>query len=420
MHPLPHPPTQIIRRNLRLLSLSQALFTCVLQLIPVLGALIVFRMTHSPALAGAAASVSWGGRIVLVYQSGKMMDRFGRIPVLMLGTILSIAGSLAIGVTTLYNSFPGLIVALAVFGLGVGVLGQARIAAADMYPPNQRAEAVGYLLTANVIGSLVAPVFITGANWVAAANAWDAYATPWFLSIVILGMTLLTLNQVRPDPQEIASHLEDYYGPLANSHPVNPIPSNTVVSFTYYPLLTAFIVAALTQGNMTMLMALASLGLEAHGVSVPLISLAITVHVIGMFGFAVPLGRFSDRLGRKKILVAGAALSGLGALLTPLVTDFWTVSFAIFLVGLGWSAATVSTTALISDITTPFERGRAIGANDFASSATALTFPLFGGLLIGLFGYASLGIFGLIASVPPLFAAILLHEVRPGIYAHRR
>lgn len=352
-----------------------------------------------------------------------MMDRFGRRIILILGVALSAAGVVLLGFSALYQSTMGFIIGLVVFGLGTGALQQNRVAVADMYPTTRRAEAVGYLFTASIVGTILATVFVSTTVSLAPILKSDPFVLSYFASLPILAVIAAFIWLIRPDPRDIGKNLQLYYSEenvsdSSGSELTNP-PSIMKI-LAYAPLLIAFISSALAQGNMTMFMSLVTLVLHSHHVDVPLISFSVTIHFFGMYALALFLGRLADRVGRKKVLIGAGLISGIGSLLTPARPDFFIITAGIFLVGLGWSGATVATTALIADVTAPLRRGQVVGANDTFMAIAALTFPFVGGVLIQDFGFLALGFFGFIASVVAVFLPFLLKEVKPGIYAHER
>ncbi len=415
----PIPP--LIRRNTLYLSAAQALHSIILQLNVVLAALVLLQLSGSPALAGLGGGVVWGGRILIVYESGRMMDRFGRRIILILGVALSAGAIVLLGFSALYLSTIGFLTGLVVFGVGTGVMQQNRVAVADMYPTTRRAEAVGSLFTASVVGAILATFFISSAVSVAYLFKFEPFVLSYFASLPILGSIATFIWLVKPDPRDIAKDLHLYYGEAQITHSsgggsANPIPIMKVLA--YVPLLIAFMSSALAQGNMTMIMALVPLVLHSHHIDVPSISLSVTIHFLGMYALALLLGRLADRVGRKKVLIAAGLISGVGSLLTPATPDFWAITVGTFLVGLGWSGATVATTALMADVTEPLKRGQVIGANDTFMAITALIFPFVGGLLIQEFGFIGLGLFGFFASIVAVLLPLGLKEVKPGIYEH--
>ncbi|MFQ5763028.1 MAG: MFS transporter, partial [Candidatus Bathyarchaeia archaeon] len=278
-----------------------------------------------------------------------------------------------------------------------------------------------YLLTASVVGSLAAPVFMGASSTVAGLQGSTVYIVAWFLVAVTLLPGLTSFFMLKPDPQEIAKNLHRYYpASQVSSSTSNVAPTkqrSTREILAFYPVTAAIVAAATTQGVMTMMMALFSLMMAEHGIFLVAISASITIHVIGMFGFSILLGRVADRMGRKKVLASCLVVSAVGALMIPMSQDYWFMTVGIFLVGLGWSGGIVASTAILADSTHPDERGRTIGVNDTISGGAAVSFPIIGGILIGLFGFAALGYASAIATIPALAAILLLREPKPGVYA---
>jgi len=123
-----------------------------------------------------------------------------------------LVGALALGWSMARASFPVFLLGLMLFGLGVGAGQQLCVAAADRYPPNRRAEEVGYVLMGALVGARGGPLLIT------LAAAWsphlrlDPLALSWWLVPVVLLPSLGVVRLIRPDPKEIAANL--LAGPL--------------------------------------------------------------------------------------------------------------------------------------------------------------------------------------------------------------
>ena len=186
------------------------------------------------------------------------------------------------------------------------------------------------------------------------------------------------------------------------------------------PMFAAFLSSSLSQGDMTMMMSLVSLVLQGHGASLTLISVAVTAHIIGMFALSIPLGKLADTIGRKWVVMMGGLILGLGAFLTPTTGHYGVIATSIVLVGVGWSAINVASTAMISDLSAADMRGRIMGLNDMTIGLAALALPIMGGVVIGSMGFQAFAVFGLLAAVPVVVAALLLGETRPGVYERSR
>ena len=165
-----------------------------------------------------------------------------------------------------------------------------------------------------------------------------------------------------------------------------------------------------------MIMATTSLALAHHGHALSSGSVSVSIHVLGMFAFSVPLGKLADAIGRRAILVAGTFICMLGAVLVSISPEWLVITLGTFLVGLGWSCVNVAATAVIADTSQPQERGRAIGTNDAFAGASAIILPLLAGPLVDLFGLGSIAVLGVLLMVVPLPLLLRLREPSPGKY----
>jgi MFS family permease len=145
----------------------------------------------------------------------------------------------------------------------------------------------------------------------------------------------------------------------------------------------------------------------------------MSVHSIGMFGFSLPLGWLADRIGRRNVLLGGVVVAAVGTVLVAMTVDFWTITLGGFLVGLGWSAVNVASTAVLADTSRPWERGRAIGTNDAFGGASGVALSLITGPMAAALGLPSTGVLGVVLIVPAVGMLLALREPRPGAYQER-
>ena len=406
----------IVRRNTLLLASSQAIVGIGSQMVPTLAPIMIVRLSGTEALLGVAVASIGVSKLLAAYPVGQITDRYGRKAGLLLGNALCLLGALILGTAVLWWSLPQLIVGLLVFGAGVAASQQLRLAAADMYLPNRRAEGLGYVLTGSLTGALLAPLVMTGAQAAAPGLGIEAAALAWLLVPLTLVPVMVLVAQVRPDPKEIASNLSRYYpGYVAPPRPHDvhgaAMPDPSIVAWLReYPKRVAFVSSAVAQGTMTLMMALTSFSLAHHGHEFSAISISVAIHVVGMFGLSVPLGRICDRTGRRPVLLGGLMVLAMGAILVPSTSDYWLATLGTFLVGVGWSGASIAASALIADTTEPTLRGRAIGMNDTFAAAGAIVFPLVGGPLAAAFGLVTMGFITAAVTVPAMILAAGLQQ----------
>jgi MFS family permease len=411
----------LIRRNAWLLTIAEAFVGTSQQMVPTLSSIIIGTLLGSALFAGVGSSLMGLSRALVSYPSGALADRWGRKPVLMLGLVVSLLGAVAIGVVVPLGSAPLFFVALTIFALGsAGSQQQRRLSAADLFPPSRRAQGLGYVLTGSLVGAFMGPVLITGAQALADQHAWDPLAVPWLLVAVLILPSFVLLGRIRPDPREIALHLERFYPGYTPARVSNGAEREVSIGtlLRSYPQLVALVSMFVLYGNMSMLMSMTPLTMAHQGMSLPAISLTVAIHVGGMYGLSAPLGRMADRFGRRFLLIVGLTLSTVGTVLAALSTDYVPIAIGLFVIGVGWCCGNVATPAIIADTAPPEVRGRAMGLNLSLSALASVATPILGGFLVEQFGPPELLIVSVAVLLPCLAIVLRLRETSPGQYAH--
>ena len=379
---------RLIKRNTLYLASSQAFNGAGAQMVPTLGPVLVTQMIGSATLAGIGSSITGLSRLIIAYPIGRLTDAFGRKVGVILGLLLVGSGASITGVAAVMQSFPIFVLGIFVLGLGTGSVQQLRVAAADMYPPNRRAEGLGLVLSGSLVGAIASPILIRTSESVAGNFGMEPIALAWFFIPIVVVASMIMVLRVRPDPKEIASNLADYYPDYRPSDA--PQRAACKVGILYflsdYPKLTAFMSMFSAQGNMNMMMVMTSIALRSHDYTLTAISIAVAIHVVGMFGFSLPLGKLADRIGRRRVMLLGLVLASIGSWLVVATAVYPVITAGTFFVGLGWSCVNIAATALYADTTSPSERGRVIGANDTFTAAAAITMPLVGGVIVEISG----------------------------------
>jgi MFS family permease len=417
----PIPPT--VKRNTLFLAVSQALNASGWQLIPSLSGLIILRFTSSLALVGLTLGIGGLTGPLMSYPVGLMADAWGRRPILLLGLLLGGLGSLMIYFSVLIGSFWLFVLGIVLYWLALSVLAQTTVAAIDMYPPSMKGEGVSYVLSGTSVGSVGAPVLVWATTAYAASNNLDTLAVPWLAPPVLMLLSGLLVLSIRPDPLKIARSLGEYYPEEAiGVRGQSASGQEQVGLFTmlrYYPRSSAIVSISLAWGVMVMIMTLTSIILRRNGYGLTMISIAIAIHVFGMFGLSLVFGKLADRHGRKRMLFAGGIILALGGFATPLTSDYWAITVALFLVGVGWSALNVSTTAMMGDITPPTSMGRLMGFTQFIIGVVNLVITTAGGTIAQNLGFRAVGTTALILTIPIYILTHMLKEPSPGTYEHQ-
>lgn len=408
----------LIRRNTIYITVAQALQGSGGQLAVTLGALMVVRLLGSAALAGIGGSILGAGRLIMAYPMGKLTDAYGRRPGMVISIILSLIGGILLGASITSSSFLLFLTGMIILGLGVGSARQLSVAAVDMYPPSRRAEGLGFILTGSMIGAFVAPTVVALGEFMARLIHSDPIEMSWYSLQLVLAPAVIFVFLVRPDPKSIASDLAKYWTSyeLPSTATDSTADVNILQFLRHPPKQIAYTCYAAAQGTMSLMMIMTPLVMSESGHSVSSISIAVAIHVLGMFGLSIPLGRLADRVGRKPLLGVGLVIEAIGSFLVPTAPSYIVITLGLLLVGLGWSAVNISTTVLLADTTSPTERGRAIGLNEALAGALSIVVPLAGGFVVDMSGLTAIGIIGACLVLAPLIMLVRLEEVTPGYY----
>lgn len=401
----------LIRRNTLLLALTQAVVGAGMQLLPALGAITVVELLGNNTWAGIATALAGLARMLTAYPVGRLTDARGRKAGLYLGLVGAMGGAVFTGWAVVASSFWLFVAGILVFGAGVGATQQLRVAAADMYPPARRSEGISLVLMGSLVGAGLSPILVWLAQRLGPEVGQSPLSLAWFLVPPFILPALLLLAHLRPDPKQIAHNLSAYYPSL---------PAASVAGESRGSSRPALSAATWTgvaaQGQMVMLMAMTSLALRHQGCSFELISVSVAIHVIGMFGFSWFVGKLADTYGRKLVMLTGLVLSGLGAVLVATSPAYTIITLGTFLVGLGWSGAYVGATTVVTDVTGPGERGRAVGRLDLWSNGAGAILPILAGFLVEGLGIWAIGLAGVVILMYPLWLLLRLGEEKPGVY----
>jgi MFS family permease len=394
----------LIKRNTVLFALSQSFIGAGTQLAYGIGPLMVIAVTGSASLAGLTVGLFGISRFLVSYPTGKITDTFGRKPGILFGQGLTMIGSIGTGFAMLSNNAIGLIAGMVLFTMGVSAAQQLRVAATDMYPPRMRGLALGFVATGSLVGIALSPLVMAIAEWTSSRVGGDALGWPWLMLPLLIAAGMLLVTFVKPDPKEIGQNLDRYYP----GYVPPPRPEGRAAEFSAKALLKraparlAIVSNAAAQGNMAIVMVLTSLVLAHHGHSLTMIAVSHMFHSAGMFAFTIPLGWAADRFGREWVMYPGVGITLIGALFVALGSGFVAVTIGTFLVGLGWSAANVASTAYLADQVDTAHRGRAIGVSETGAGAMALVAAAVTGPLIECASLSAAGIAAALVAVIPL------------------
>jgi len=135
---------------------------------------------------------------------------------------------------------------------------------------------------------------------------------------------------------------------------------------------------------------------------------AINSYTLVFAGLLFTFGVLGDRIGRKRMLIAGLVLFGIGSLLSAYSRSPDQLIAARAAMGLGGAAVMPQTLSIISNVFEPQERARAIGIWASAVGIGVAIGPVLGGLLLAHFWWGSVFLINVPVTVLGALAVIAL------------
>jgi MFS family permease len=376
------------QKTVRVLALGQALGGFGLGATLSVGALLAVELSGTPAWSGAAATLATLGAAFWAIPLANLAYQRGRRLALASGAGIAILGAAAMILAATIRSFPVELMALFLLGAASAVQLQARFAATDIPTGQPKGKDLSIVVWATTVGAVIGP------NLVAPGEALGRYlgmaelAGPFVFTIIAqLSSTLVFWFLLKPDPLLIASE-------LAGLPPKRKSPrvSEALAIVRAFPL-AGYAVSTIALSHLVMVAVMAMTPAHLHGAGHDLAAVGFTIslHIAGMYAFAPIFGVLTDRLGARPTIMLGQAL-----LIASLATagigqfSFAAVVTGLFLLGLGWSAATVAASALLTEVLPVAEKTKVQGFSDTlmnlagafggAVAGTILTLYTFGGL----------------------------------------
>src|SRR6266540_4017840 len=375
-----------------------AIYSAVLQLVAAVSSLTFVLVTGVRGLLGLGPAIFLTASALTSVPAGRMMDRFGRTPVMSFGFVVGAAGCALTALATRIDSTLAVIAGFALIGAASAVSLLIRTAAGDMYPPARRARGISYVLFGSVFGALLGPTVFSPLFAGKDVDA-DTLTVPWLAAAGITVLSAALTMLVRPDTKTIAERLRTHAGEpdvsAARAASLREIVSRPGV-------LPAMLAAFASFGVMVSVMNLTGyVVVEEHHHAQHNVFPIIGAHVFGMYALVLVVGALIDRVGRTTALGAGLLVMGASTLGLVWFDTVFATAVLLFGLGIGWNISYVAAAAEMADLTQPAERGRLFGFNDLAAALLGASLALLGGLTLEASGVVALAVGATILVIAP-------------------
>jgi MFS family permease len=295
---------------------------------------------------------------------GRLSDRYGRRPAILLGIITSGVAFLVFAVT---DNLWVLLLSRLFQGAGAGTIGVVQAYVSDTVEPNQRAKALGWLTAATSAGVMLGPVIGS------LASRLGPHA-PGFIAAGLAFANVIAAYWLLPEPAKSSSmtkrrHLRHAIADVFR-HPL--VPAHRMIW-----IYTAGMMAFMAMNGVLALFLQRRFG--------------VTTRTIGYFYFYVGgigllmrggvLGRLVDRLGDVRVLRMGALSIALGQALIPFAHSVPVLVALMALVPIGTAMLFPATTAQVSRHAPAGHVGEFMGLQQALGGVSRVLGPVWAGFV---------------------------------------
>ncbi|MBT9568983.1 MAG: MFS transporter [Thiobacillus sp.] len=360
-----------------------AIFSSTLSKTPVLP-LFAQTLNASPAEIGWIVMASTLPGVLISYPAGALSDRLGTRGLLLASLVVFATAPLLY----LLIDTPGQLMAVRFYhGFATAIFGTVATAAiAERYTADRAARLSTYS-SITIVGRSAAP-FLGG--FLISLASFDAVYIACAISGALALAAGLLLDDDAPTPT-VKRERPRFWASLATVLRDRSIMLVSAVEAAQY----------LVFGAIEAFLALfaASLGIPAWQIGV-----ILGVQLVSIV-FAKPLmGRVSDRVGRRRVILPGLLVGAASIALLPFAAGFAGLTALSLAFGVGFATVTSSTTALVADLTRNGRFGSSMGVLRTVMDVGQSIGPVLTGWMLGLAGYGSA--FTVLAAI--LIAAALL------------
>lgn len=379
------------------------------------GGVLAEKLSGVMGVAGFAQTASVIGAGLMAIPLARLAARRGRRWSLSLGFATAAIGALLILVAVAAAQFWLYLVAMLLFGSGTATSLQSRYAAMEYGPSGAQARSMSVVLWATTVGSIAGPNLSAPGAALGTALGLEPLSGPYLFSLVGFLLSAAVTFSIRPTRRGPGD------APAAGEGRTPRPRLGTFAALqgaAQHPrALFAISAVIASQMMMTSVMVMTPVSMNHEGMSLTVVGIVISVHIVGMYAASPVFGWLADRIGPARVV-----WTGIGVFLVSFVIGGWDAALgrgsmpallvALCLLGLGWSACLIGGSALLvrsapAEVRVPLQ-----GASDSLMNLGAAFLAALAGPVLALGGFLAVNVMAFVVLV--VLASIGLRAVLTG------
>lgn len=379
----------IQRRNQTVLVIGQLLSGVGVASGVAVGGILAAQLAGTTAASGFVQTASALGAGLVAVPLANLAVRAGRRWALSTGFALGAVGAALVLLAGFLGQFWLMAVGMLFFGSATAAGLQARYAAVDGAPPEKSGRAMAVVIWATTVGSVAGPNLSEPGRQFAMTLGLVPLSGPFVFSLVAfvtasLVMAVFFLTPASPPTPAAFSKRPE---PTAKRH--GAWRALRLASANPRAL---FALVAVTGGHAIMVgvMVMTPVAMNAHGHSLEIIGLVISLHILGMYAASPVFGWLVDRVGAHRVVMLGCGIFLAAITVGAIVSDSSDpvlMSTALTMLGLGWSACLIGGSSLLNLSAPDHLRVPLQGANDMTMNFGAAGMAALAGPVLAVGGF---------------------------------
>ena len=360
------------------------------------GGLLAEKLSGTVSVAGLAQTSSVLGAGLWAIPLARLAASRGRRWSLALGYGLAVLGAALVFVAAGVGSVVVLFVGMLAFGAATASGLQARFAATEVVSTAYRARAMSLVLWSTTLGAVAGPNLSRVGSDLGARLGIEPLAGPYLFSLLGLAAAALIvgLRLHAPRGSEGGGSARDGAPGGGQVAPASRIGIGAALRAGLTDPNTRLALVTVTASHMIMVgvMVMTPVHMHHHGMGLDLVGVAISIHIVGMYGASPVMGWLTDRISARGVITFGVGILTAAVLVGGLFGDggMVPISITLGLLGLGWSAGVIGGSALLTE-SAPEGTGLTLqGASDSGMNLAAAASSAFSGPILAWGGYAAL------------------------------